>query len=158
MPWKLPSSDSGLPICVSAALIASTAWPSATPCGRLNDSVTAGNWLWCDTESAPGLVGVDVDQRGERHRAAVGGLEVDAVERANVLLQLGQHFEHDEIGIGLREVLRDLALAEGIVERVVDHLRLDAEARRGVAVDADREQRRIRLLVGRDVGELRAAS
>ena len=29
----------------------------------------------------------------------------------------------------------DLALTEGVVERVVDHLRLDAEARRLVAVD-----------------------
>ena len=36
--------------------MASTAWPSAMPGRRLNDSVIAGNWPWCDTESGPTLV------------------------------------------------------------------------------------------------------
>ena len=36
----------GTPICRTAALIASTASPSAAPGARLNDIVTAGNWLW----------------------------------------------------------------------------------------------------------------
>ena len=93
----------------------------------------------------PDLAGVDVDQRGQRHGAAgQRRLHIEPVERREVLLQLGQDFEHDEIGVELREILRDLALAEGVVERVVDHLRLDAEARGRVAVDGDLELRRIR--------------
>ena len=51
------------------------------------------------------------------------------------LLQIRQRFEHDEVGVGLREILADLALAEGVVERVVDRLRLNAEARGGIAID-----------------------
>ena len=35
-----------MPIFAIAALIASTAWPSAAPGARLNEMVTAGNWLW----------------------------------------------------------------------------------------------------------------
>ena len=36
--------------------IFSTAWPSATPGARLNDSVTAGNWPWWLTVSGATLV------------------------------------------------------------------------------------------------------
>ena len=36
----------------SAAWMASTAWPSATLGARLNERVTAGNWLWWVSESA----------------------------------------------------------------------------------------------------------
>ena len=46
VPWKVPCTVIGTPICRTAALIASTAWPSAAPCARLNEIVTAGNWLW----------------------------------------------------------------------------------------------------------------
>ena len=45
------------------------------------------------------------------------------------------HFEHHVVLVELREHRRDLPLAEGVVERVVDHLRRDAQARGGVAVD-----------------------
>ena len=41
----------------------------------------------------------------------------------------------DVILVELREHGRDLALAEGVVERVVDMCGRDAEARSGVAVD-----------------------
>ena len=44
-------------------------------------------------------------------------------------------FEHDAVLVQLREHGRDLALAEGVVERVVDRLRRDAEPRRRIAVD-----------------------
>ena len=48
VPEKLPRIVAGSRISASAALIASTAWPSATPTGRLNERVTEGNcpeWL-----------------------------------------------------------------------------------------------------------------
>jgi hypothetical protein len=35
-----------------AAVMASTASPSATPGARLNETVVAGNWPWCVTASA----------------------------------------------------------------------------------------------------------
>ena len=45
-------------------------------------------------------------------------------------------------------------LAEGVVERVVDHLRRDAEARRGAPVDRERRLEALVLLVAVDVGQL----
>ena len=59
------------------------------------------------------------------------------------------------ITVELREVLGDLALAERIVERVVDQLRLDTVARGGIAIDPQLERRALGLLVGRDVAQLR---
>ncbi len=41
----------GSPIRRVAASIAVTALPSETPGARLNDTVTAGNWLWWFTAS-----------------------------------------------------------------------------------------------------------
>ena len=56
------------------------------------------------------------------------------------------------------KMVGDLPLAEGVVERVVEHLRRDAEARGGVAVDGERELEPGRLLIARDIREARAAS
>ncbi len=39
------------------------------------------------------------------------------------------------IGVHLGEVLGDLPLTERVIQRVVDHLRLDAEPRGSVAID-----------------------
>ena len=52
-----------------------------------------------------------------------------------IALQLRQDLHDDVVAGELREILRDLALAEGVVQRVVDQLRLDAVARGLVAVD-----------------------
>ena len=51
------------------------------------------------------------------------------------LLELGLHLQDDAVLVQLREDGGDLPLAEGVVEGVVDHLRRDAQARGGVAVD-----------------------
>ena len=58
------------------------------------------------------------------------------------------------VAVELGEILRDLALAERVVQRVVDQLRLDAEARGGIAVDRQRQRRALGLLVGGDVAQL----
>ena len=58
------------------------------------------------------------------------------------------------IGAALGEILRHLALPERIVERLVDVLRLDAEACGLVAVDDQREGAAVGLLIGRDVAQL----
>ena len=49
----------------------------------------------------------------------------------------------------------DLALREGVVERAVDVLHVDAEPRGGLAVDLDGGLQPARLAVGRDVDEPR---
>ena len=58
--------------------------------------------------------------------------------------RFGQDFQDHEIGLELGEILRDLALAEGVVERIVDRLRRYAETRGLVAIDGDLQLRRIR--------------
>ena len=55
----------------------------------------------------------------------------------------------------LREDRRDQALAEGVVERVVDRGRRDAETAGGRAVELDVGLQAAVLQVARDVGELR---
>jgi hypothetical protein len=51
--------------------------------------------------------------------------------------------------------LGDLALAVGVVQRVVDQLRRDGEARSLVAIDCDFELRGIGEEIARRVGKLR---
>ena len=53
------------------------------------------------------------------------------------LLELGLHLQHHAVLVRLREDGRDQALAERVVERVVDRRRRDAEPARGLAVDLD---------------------
>ena len=65
--------------------------------------------------------------------------------------------EHDVVLVERGEDRRDDALAEGVVERVVDRRRQDAEARRGIAIDRDVEQRSGILLVAGDVGDAAGA-
>jgi len=59
------------------------------------------------------------------------------------------------VAVRLGEELRRLALTEGIVERLVDGRRLDAEARRLVAVDVERQHAAVGLLVGGHVAQHR---
>ena len=76
-------------------------------------------------------------------------------ERVRAAAELGLHLEHHAVLVGLREDGRDQALAEGVVERVVDRRRRDAEPPGGVAVDVDVGLQALVLQVAGDVGELR---
>ena len=94
----------------------------------------------------------------ERHHlAARGRTDVDEVQALRVALQVGPNFLNHVVGVDLGEILRDLPLAVGVVQRVVDQLRLDAEARRHVAIDRQMERRAGVLLIGGDVAQLRKA-
>ena len=75
-----------------------------------------------------------------------------------IALEIRQDLHDDVIAVELREVLRDLALPEGVVKRIVDLLGLDAEPGRLVAVDRQGQRRPVRLLVGRNVAEFLAGS
>ena len=78
-------------------------------------------------------------EHGQRHLAACyRRFDVDLVERVDLALQFGQDLHHHVIAVDLREILRDLPLAEGIIERIVDQLRLDSVTRRGIAIDGQR--------------------
>ena len=95
------------------------------------------------------------DKGAERDRfAGVRRVHINAVECTSGALQLGQNLQHHVIAVELREVLRHLTLSERIVKRIVDQLRLNAEARRLVAVDGQGQRCAAGLLVGRDVAQL----
>ena len=93
-----------------------------------------------------------------RQRHLVAGrrrFHVDLVQRVEAALQLRQHFEDHLVGVELGKILRHLALAERVIERIVDQLRLDAVARGGIAVDLQLQRGAVGLLVGGDVAQLR---
>ena len=60
---------------------------------------------------------------------------------------------HDPILIQLRENGRDLALAKGIVERVIENLRRDTETRGGAAVYHQARQQPLVLLIVGDIAQ-----
>jgi hypothetical protein len=92
---------------------------------------------------------------GERHLCSVRAGNVELRQRRRVALELRLDFE-DHLVLSARGVdRRDLALAERVVERLVDQCGVEAEPVRGVAVDIDRHGRRGVLLVGGDVLQLR---
>ena len=101
-------------------------------------------------------LGRPFDQRAERHLlAGQRRFDEDMVERLGSVLELGQHLHDHVVAVDLGEVLRDLPLAEGVVKRVVDQLRLDSESRGLIAVDRQGQRRAAGLLVGGDAGQLR---
>src|SRR5580704_16062033 len=72
-----------------------------------------------------------------------------------IALKARQRFEHDVILVQLGIESRNLALAEGVVERVVDHVGGDAHARSCHAVDHQSLCQSTHLLVGGHVAQLR---
>ena len=149
----------GRPISSSRLRMASTASPSDAPCARLKEMVVAGNWprwliesgavrvadAWRAPTAAPG-----------RRRGRGRQIERRRAHRAR-RMQRAVGLQDHAVLVRLREDGRDDALAEGVVERVVDGRRRDAEARGGVAVDGEVGDEPLVLLVARHVRELRAA-
>ena len=102
-----------------AARIASTASPSEAPGARLKEMVAAGNWpRWLTSSGAGFSLTRATDDSGTCPPPVAG--DVDVVQRRRALLELGLHLEHHAVLVGLGEDGRDQALAEGVVERVVD--------------------------------------
>ena len=127
-----------------------TASPSDSPGARLNEIVTAGNCPWWLIASGAVVVAtwtIALSGTGDPLAARTKILS----SAAAVFGLLGLHLEDDAVQVQLREDDRDLPLAERVVERVVDHLRRDAQPRRRVAVDRQRHLQARRLLVARDV-------
>ena len=97
----------------------------------------------------------DVDDAVERHLHAVASRHEDAVEVGRVALIARVDLQDDAILVALRVDGRNLPLREGVVERVVDVLDVDAEPRRGLPVDLDGGLQAALLAIGRYVGEPR---
>ena len=104
-------------------------------------------------ERGPG--GLVSAQRAERHHAALGGGEIDVLKGLGALPEARLDLHHHVILVERAVHDRDLALAEGVVERVVDELRGDAEARCGGPVDHQRRLLPLVLLVTAQIDELR---
>ena len=92
---------------------------------------------------------LQLSEGAQRHRAAGARLHVEIIEIVGSALKIGLHFQHDAILVQLGEDRRDLALAEGVIERVVKSLRVDAETRSGIAVDHEPDaESRVGLIAG----------
>ena len=77
-----------------------------------------------------------------------------SLQGVGIELELRLGLQNDVILVQLGVESVDLALPEGVVERVVDGLRRDAEARGGGAIDDQRLGLAVQLLVGDHVGQL----
>src|SRR6516225_11915995 len=71
----------------------------------------------------------------ERHELARCRAHIQVPEGNGVELEARIELEHDVILVELCEDRCNLPLAKGVVERVIDSLRCDSQAGRGIAVD-----------------------
>ena len=130
--------DGGRCTACSACLISSTAVLSEASCARLNEMVTAGNCArWLITSGD--LVILMSAMPRKRHLAGAAGLgrQIQVAERLQVGQALGLGHQDHAVLARLVEDGRDDALAERVVERVVDGRRGDAVARGQLPVDLD---------------------
>ncbi len=103
----------------------------------------------------------DRRERGQRHLRAVGARHAQLRECVGIGLPVAVGLEYHAILVGLTEDRRDLALAEGVVQRIDDRLHRHAEPGRRFAIDGEQGAEAVVLLIGRDVhqtghgGELR---
>ena len=147
-----------------AVSIASTASPSEAPGARLNEIVAAGNWPRWLIDERRRARSTTLRDRATAAPAACGWPGARSTARrcsssaAEPALELGLDLEDHAVLVRLREDRRDQALAERVVERVVDRRRRDAEPARRVAVDLDVGLQAVVLQVAGDVGELRHAA
>ncbi len=94
-------------------------------------------------------------ERLQRDQRAGAGRDANPLEGRRVETRFGGEFEHDVVLIDLREDGRHLALAERIVERVVDQLGRDPELAGALTVDDHRGARRGAFQVAGDVAQSR---
>ena len=84
-------------------------------------------------------------------RIGAGCRNVDLVQRARVLPVAGRDLHHDVILVERIVDGRDLTLAEGVIERVVDRAKGKPKPHRSVAVDREIGLEAAELLIGVDV-------
>ncbi len=154
VPWKLPRMLAGSPSFWVVASMACTASPREAPGARLNDRVVAGKLpLVADDQGAGGLF--DPGDGAQRHLAAAGAADIDGLQLAGVLLKVGLDLQDDAVLVQLGEDGGHLALAEGVVEGVIDELRGDAQPRGRGAVDGQEDLQPLVLLIAAHVPQFR---
>src|SRR5260370_41807821 len=95
------------------------------------------------------VIRVEAREGAQRDLRSVGGLYVNVLQRIGILLELWIDFHNHVVLVQLRKNRGDLALAKGVVERVVNVGRKNTEAGSGVAVDRNRsEKARVQLVAG----------
>ena len=99
--------------------------------------------------------GREVGEGTQWHLGTTGRAYVDVLQCVRTLLKIRFHLHYHMVLVQLREDGRDLTLAEGVVEGIVDHLGGDAQPRGGVAVDHQRGLQPPVLLITRHVPQLR---
>src|ERR1019366_7421208 len=102
-----------------------------------------------------GIRAWDSGRRYTGARRATRRLDVDAFQSIRGQSELRIYLQHDVILVQLRKHSGNLALAERVVERVVDGLRQNAQARGGVAIDDQVGLHSVVLLVAVHVAQLR---
>ena len=147
----------GRPTSASACWIASTAAPSEYARRGIERDGGRRELAEMGDQQRPGAL-LDMHDGRQRH-LAVGRRrrrrQIDRRQPVERLLQRRIELHDHAILVRLGVDRRDDALAEGIVERVVDGRRRDAEAARGGAVDDEIDRQALLLQVAGDVGELR---
>ena len=152
VPWKLALMAAGIWMRCSMRLTALTASPSALPGARLKLTTVEGNWPWWPMDSCARRL-LPVGQHAERNLRAVARFDVEIVQRRGIGLEVLPHLHHHVVLVELGEDGGDLALAEGVVERVVHVGHGDAQPRRGVAVDHQLRAQALVLQVAGHVGD-----
>src|SRR5260370_19826502 len=97
--------------------------------------------------------GLEMGKSAEWHRS-VRAWEIDVLQPDRRPLELRRGLEHHMVLVELGEQSRDLSLAEGVVERVVDHLRGNPEPRGGYPIDHQRGPQGLVLLIVRHAPKL----
>ena len=85
---------------------------------------------------------------------AVGRPDVDVFKRVRILLEFRLDFQHDMVLVQLSKHGRDQTLAEGVVQRVVDHLRGNCIASSAVAIDNESRLQSFSLLIAGHVPKI----
>src|SRR5947209_2956372 len=93
-------------------------------------------------------------ERAKRNLLAARGMHVNILERTWVGLKLRIDFHNHVILVELRKNGRDLALAEGVVQSVINVGRKHADSRGSVAVDGKRGEQPLSQLIGGHIAQL----
>ena len=83
------------------------------------------------------------------------GTNEDAVQLVRIGLEIRHRFQNHMILVQLRVKRRDLALAEGVIKRFVNHLRRNSKPRSRYSVNYERRREARCLVVGRHIRKLR---
>ena len=134
--------------------MAAEALSSDTPGGRLKLMVVAGKVPWWLTAS--GVWVVSTRAMSERATCPPAGV-LNQTERSDsgLVSHSGRQLHHHPVLVERVVDRRDLALAEGVVERRIDGAHGEPQAGHAVAVEHQAGLHALVLLVGADVGEFR---